>query len=71
MDGGQEDDGTLRDHVPIHAHLEQEHLAKERRAAAASNREPLKGTAAFKRFPSQEHTRARFHFIGLGLASDV
>ena len=62
MDGGQEDDGTLRDHVPIHAPLEQEHLAKERRAAAASNREPLKGTAAFREVPLTGAHQSSFPF---------
>ena len=62
MDGGQEDDGTLRDHVPIHAPLEQEHLAKERRAAAASNREPLKGTAAFREVPFTGAHQSSFPF---------
>ena len=71
MDGGQEDDGTLRDHVPIHAPLEQEHLAKERRAAAASNREPLKGTAAFREVPLTGAHQSSFPFYrSPGLASD-
>ena len=52
MDGALEDDGiTKRDLVKVQPPLEQEHVGRERRAAAASNRPPLKGTAAFREMP--------------------
>ena len=51
MDGGEEDDGTFRELVPLTPPLEQEHLARERRSAAAANRLPLKGIAAFREVP--------------------
>ena len=62
MDGGQEDDGTLRDHVPIQAPPGQEHLAKERHAAAASIREPLEGTSAFREVPLTGAHQSLFSF---------
>ena len=52
MDGALEDDGiTKRDLVKLQLPLEQEHVERERRAAAAGNRPPLKGTAAFREMP--------------------
>ena len=52
MDGALEDDGiTKRDLVKLQPPLEQEHVGRERRAAAAGNRPPLKGTAAFRELP--------------------
>jgi hypothetical protein len=52
MDGALEDDGiTKRDLVKLQPPLEQEHVGRERRAAAAANRPPLKGTAAFRQMP--------------------
>ena len=52
MDGALEDDGiTKRDLVKLQPPLEQEHVGRERRAAAAANRPPLKGTAAFREMP--------------------
>ena len=52
MDGALEDDGiTKRDLVKLQPPLEQEHVGRERRAAAAGNRPPLKGTAAFREMP--------------------
>jgi len=52
MDGALEDDGiTKRDLVKLQLPLEQEHVGRERRAAAAGNRPPLKGTAAFREMP--------------------
>ena len=62
MDGGQEDDGTFRDDVPVQPPLEQAHLARERRAAAAANREPLKGTAAFREVPLTGAHQSSFPF---------
>ena len=52
MDGGLEEDSvTKRDLVELQPPLEQEHVGRERRAAAAGNRPPLKGTAAFREMP--------------------
>ena len=52
MDGCLEDDGvTKRDLVKLQPPLEQEHVGRERRVAAAGNRPPLKGTAAFRELP--------------------
>ena len=49
MDGGLEDDGfTKRDLVKLQPPLGQEHVGRERRAAATGNRPPLKGAAAFR-----------------------
>jgi hypothetical protein len=52
MDGALEDDGiTKRDLVKLQLPLEQEHVGRERRAAATGNRAPLKGSAAFREMP--------------------
>ena len=52
MDGGKEDDGTtVRELARLQPPVEQEHVARERRAAAAGNRNQLKGTAAFREMP--------------------
>ena len=52
MDGSLEDDNiTKRDLVKVQPPLEQEHVGRERLAAAAGNRTPLKGAAAFREMP--------------------
>ena len=61
-DGTFRDDGTFPDDVPVQSPLEQEHLARERRAAAAANREPLKGTAAFREVPLTGAHQSSFPF---------
>ena len=40
MDGGEEDDGVLRDHVELAPPIEQPHVQQERRLAVAQLRHP-------------------------------
>ena len=51
MDGGLEDDGSQRDHVPLAPPYIQPHIAAEQRRAAFQNREARSGTVAFKELP--------------------
>ena len=51
MDGGAEDDGTLRQYVQVAPALEQPHKERERCRAAAESRMPLAGAAVYRDLP--------------------
>ena len=51
MDGGEEEDGSRRDAVAVSPPVEQPHIEKERARAAAENRVPALGHAAFRTLP--------------------
>ncbi|MCP4204061.1 MAG: hypothetical protein GY769_19275, partial [bacterium] len=51
MDGGEEEDGTLRECVDVAPPVEPLHVDRERSLAAASSRQPLTGTAAYRDLP--------------------
>jgi hypothetical protein len=51
MDGGEDEDGSVREYVAIALPVEQPHIAKERNRAAAENRTTMLGTAAYKNLP--------------------
>ena len=51
MDGGEEEDGTLREEVALGPPVEQPHLVDERARAAAENRMPAVGAAAYRSLP--------------------
>ena len=51
MDGGEEEDGTLREEVPLGPPVEQPHVVEERARAAAENRMPAIGAAAYRGLP--------------------
>jgi len=48
MDGGEEEDGTKREHVELAPPLEQPHMERERLLAAAEARLPRLGAAAYR-----------------------
>ena len=48
MDGGEDDDGSLREHVNVAPPVEQPHVERERCKAAATRRLPRTGTAAYR-----------------------
>ena len=51
MDGGEDEDGTLRERVELAPPVEQPHVERERCRAAAESRLPLIGTAAYRNLP--------------------
>ena len=51
MDGGEEEDGSLRDVVALSPLMGQPHIEQERARAAAENRMPALGPAAFRNLP--------------------
>ena len=51
MDGGEEEDGSQRDAVALSPPVEQPHIEQERARAAAENRMPALGPAAFRNLP--------------------
>ena len=51
MDGGEDDDGSLRQYVPIAPAMVQPHIEQERNRAAAENRMPLIGKDAYDSQP--------------------
>ena len=76
MDGGEEEDGTLRDFVELGPPVVQPHLQREATSAAAQNRMPLTGCAAYRQLPltgafqsSFPSYRQRFSFASLGCAT--
>ena len=76
MDGGEEEDGTEREHVELAPSVEQPHLERERQLAAAESRLPRLGSAAYREVPltgafqsSFPAYRQRSHFGDLGDAS--
>ena len=73
MDGGEEEDGTLRDHVELSPPVEQPHVERECRLAIAESRVPRQGSAAYREVPltgalqsSFPAYRQRSHFGDLG-----
>ena len=51
MDGGEDEDGSLREFVPIAPPVEQPHIERERARAATENRTPMVGADAYTRLP--------------------
>ena len=51
MDGGVDEDGTEREYVPVEPPVLQPHMERERNRAAAQNRQPLLGSAAYHQLP--------------------
>ena len=73
MDGGEEEDGTEREHVELSPPVDQPHLERERHLAAAESRLPRLGSAAYREVPltgAFQSTfpayRQRSHFGELG-----
>jgi len=76
MDGGEDEDGSLREYVPIAPAVVQPHIEREHDRAAAENRIPLTGSAQYRdlaltgafqsTFPWY---RQRFAFASLGGAT--
>eukprot|EP00969_Alexandrium_andersonii_P056442 2488697-Alexandrium_andersonii.AAC.1 len=78
VDGGEDDDGTLREHVDMAAPVEQPHVERERCLAVAAGRAPRAGTAAYREVPltgAFQSTfpayRQRSSFALLGDASEL
>ena len=80
MDGGEGEDGSQRDAVALDPPVEQPHIEQERARAAAENRKPAMGPAAFRSppltgafqstFPSYRQ-RSSFGRLGGGGASHL
>jgi len=75
MDGGEDEDGTLREFVELGPPVVQPHLQREALRAAAQNRAPLTGCTAYRQLPltgafqsSFPSYRQRFSFASLGSA---
>ena len=75
MDGGEDEDGSLREYVEIGPPVVQPHIEREQDRAAAQNRTPLTGSAAYRDLPltgALQSTfplyRQRFSFGILGSA---
>ena len=75
MDGGEDEDGTLREFVELGPPVVQPHLQREALRAAAQNRTPLTGCTAYRQLPltgafqsSFPSYRQRFSFASLGSA---
>ncbi|MDA8609367.1 hypothetical protein N9L19_00470 [bacterium] len=49
MDGGEDEDGSMREYVQLAPPVEQPHITKERARAAAENRTPMLGSAAYRK----------------------
>lgn len=60
MDGGEDEDGTLREHVDLAPPLEQPHIERERCRAAAESRLALTGGAAYRGVPLTGAFQATF-----------
>jgi hypothetical protein len=76
MDGGEDEDGSVREFVEIGPPVVQPHVEREQDRAAAENRIPLTGSAAYRDLPltgALQSTfpwyRQRFTFARLGSAS--
>jgi hypothetical protein len=76
MDGGEDEDGSLREFVELGPPVLQPHLEREILRAAAENRTPLAGSAAYRELPitgayqaSFPSYRQRFSFATLGNAT--
>ena len=75
MDGGEDEDGSLREYVELGPPVVQPHIEREQDRAAAQNRTPLTGAAAYRELPltgALQSTfpwyRQRFTFGSLGSA---
>ena len=51
MDGGEDDDGSLREDVSVAPPVVQPYIEREHARAAAENRSPLIGADAYKNLP--------------------
>ena len=51
MDGGEDEDGSLREDVPVAPAVVQPHIEREHARAAAENRLPLIGADAYRNLP--------------------
>ena len=78
MDGGEEEDGTEKEHVELAPPVEQLYLERERRLAAAESRLPRLGSAAYREVPltgafqpAFPAYRQRLHFGELGDVSQL
>ena len=78
MDGGEEDDGKLREYVSLAPPVEQPHVERERSLAAAESRNPRLGSAAYRELPLTGAIQATFpayrqrsHFGELGDATQL
>ena len=78
MDGGEEDDGKLREYVSLAPPVEQPHVERERSLAAAECRNPRLGSAAYRELPLTGAIQATFpayrqrsHFGELGDATQL
>ena len=78
MDGGEEEDGTRREHVELAPPVDQPQLERERHLAAAESRLPRVGSAAYRELPlagafqpTFPAYRQRSHFGDLGDASQL
>ena len=60
MDGGQEEDGSIRSYVPLAPPVEQPHMAREERLASAQNRQPMVGADAYRNLPITGALQASF-----------
>ena len=76
MDGGEDEDGTLRELVELGPPVVQPHLQREVLRAEAQNRTPLTGCTAYRQLPltgafqsSFPSYRQRFSFASLGSAN--
>ena len=76
MDGGEDEDGSLREFVELGPPVVQPHIEREHDRAAAQNRPPLTGATAYRDLPitgALQSTfpwyRQRFSFASLGGAT--
>ena len=60
LDGGEEDDGTMRECVDLAPPIEQPHVERERLLAAAESRNPRLGSAAYREVPLTGAIQATF-----------
>ena len=60
MDGGEDEDGSIREYVAIVPPVEQPHIAKERNRATAESRTAMLGTTAYKKLPLPGAFQATF-----------
>eukprot|EP00972_Heterocapsa_arctica_P071379 10544837-Heterocapsa_arctica.AAC.1 len=75
MDGGEDDDGTMRERVEIASPVDQPHVERERCRATAESRQPLIGGAAYRDLPLTGAFQSTFpayrQRISFGLLDDA
>ena len=78
MEGGEEEDGTLREYVELAPLVDRPHLEREQHLAAAESRLPRVGSAAYREVPLTGAFQSTFpayrqmsHFGDLGDASQL